>query len=113
MRCREAVGGRTPLIADGGVKRDGALAQVLLFGGDSVMLGSAFAGTEETPEGKVTAVFMKQFLGKQQQLVLTGTVDGDELHVKVDGGARQDKRIPWDEEAEARAALVAALGAAT
>jgi IMP dehydrogenase len=31
------------------VKRDGALAQALLFGGDAVMLGSAFAGTVETP----------------------------------------------------------------
>jgi IMP dehydrogenase len=38
-----------PLIADGGVKRDGSIAQALLFGGDSVMLGSAFAGTAETP----------------------------------------------------------------
>ena len=44
-----AVGGRIPLIADGGIKRDGAIAQALLFGGDTVMLGSAFAGTEETP----------------------------------------------------------------
>src|SRR5204862_3523423 len=49
VRCRRAVGDRAPLIADGGVKRDGAFAQALLFGGDSVMLGSAFAGTEETP----------------------------------------------------------------
>jgi IMP dehydrogenase len=49
VRCRQAVGDRVPLIADGGVKRDGAFAQALLFGGDSAMLGSAFAGTEETP----------------------------------------------------------------
>jgi IMP dehydrogenase len=49
VRCREAVGGRVPLIADGGVKRDGAFALALLFGGDCVMLGSALAGTEETP----------------------------------------------------------------
>jgi IMP dehydrogenase len=49
VRCRLAVDNRVPLIADGGVKRDGALAQAFLFGGDSVMLGSAFAGTEETP----------------------------------------------------------------
>ncbi len=49
VRCRQAVGDRVPLIADGGVKRDGALAQALMFGGDAVMLGSAFAGTEETP----------------------------------------------------------------
>jgi IMP dehydrogenase len=49
VRCREAVRGRVPLIADGGVKRDGAFALALLFGGDCVMLGSALAGTEETP----------------------------------------------------------------
>jgi IMP dehydrogenase/GMP reductase len=33
-----------PLIADGGIKRHGALALALMFGGDCVMLGSAFAG---------------------------------------------------------------------
>lgn len=49
VQCQQAVGYRVPLVADGGVKRDGSLAQALLFGGDSVMLGSAFAGTEETP----------------------------------------------------------------
>jgi IMP dehydrogenase len=38
-----------PMIADGGVKRDGALLEALLFGGDTVMLGNAFAGTIETP----------------------------------------------------------------
>ena len=47
--CRLAAGGRVPLIADGGVKRDGALVQALLFGGDTVMLGSVLAGTIETP----------------------------------------------------------------
>jgi len=49
VECRAAAGGRVPLIADGGVRRDGALVQALLFGGDTVMLGSAFAGTVETP----------------------------------------------------------------
>jgi IMP dehydrogenase len=47
--CRTAAAGRVPLIADGGVKRDGALVQALLFGGDTVMLGSVLAGTIETP----------------------------------------------------------------
>ena len=49
VECRMAAAGRVPLIADGGVKRDGALVQALLFGGDTVMLGSALAGTIETP----------------------------------------------------------------
>jgi IMP dehydrogenase len=47
--CRDASNGRVPLIADGGVKRDGAVVQALLFGGETVMLGSFFAGTTETP----------------------------------------------------------------
>lgn len=49
VECRAAAAGRVPLIADGGVRRDGALVQALLFGGDTVMLGSFFAGTTETP----------------------------------------------------------------
>jgi len=49
VECRAAAGPDVPLIADGGVKRDGALVQALLFGGDTVMLGSALAGTAETP----------------------------------------------------------------
>jgi IMP dehydrogenase len=40
---------RVPIIADGGIKRHGAIFEALLFGGDTVMLGSMFAGTEETP----------------------------------------------------------------
>ena len=49
--CRTAAGAAqaVPIIADGGVKRHGAIFEALLFGGDTVMLGSMFAGTEETP----------------------------------------------------------------
>ncbi len=49
VECRHAAGDEVPLVADGGVRRDGALVAALLFGGDSVMLGSAFAGTAEAP----------------------------------------------------------------
>jgi len=51
VECRTALGtdSAVTIIADGGVRRDGALLQALLFGGDTVMLGSAFAGTIETP----------------------------------------------------------------
>jgi len=50
VECRLAVGASgVGVIADGGIKRHGALAQALLFGGDCAMLGSAFAGTEEAP----------------------------------------------------------------
>ena len=50
VECRLAVeDSDVGLIADGGIKRHGSLAQALLFGGDCAMLGSAFAGTEEAP----------------------------------------------------------------
>jgi IMP dehydrogenase len=49
VQCRQAVGDAVPLIADGGIRRDGSIVQALLFGGETVMLGSALAGTEETP----------------------------------------------------------------
>jgi IMP dehydrogenase len=51
VECRMAVATNrlVPIIADGGVKRHGAIFEALLFGGDTVMLGSMFAGTEETP----------------------------------------------------------------
>jgi IMP dehydrogenase len=50
VECRLAVAGSdVAVIADGGVKRHGALMEALLFGGDCAMLGSAFAGTEEAP----------------------------------------------------------------
>ena len=49
VECRLAAGDRIPIIADGGITRDGALVQALVFGGDTAMLGSAFAGTLETP----------------------------------------------------------------
>ena len=47
--CAEAVGPDIPIIADGGIRRDGSIVTALMLGGDTVMLGSAFAGTLETP----------------------------------------------------------------
>ena len=49
MNAGSGAGDSVPLIADGGIKRHGAILEALLFGGDTVMLGSMFAGTEETP----------------------------------------------------------------
>ncbi len=50
LECRLALGeSDVPMIADGGIKRHGAIMEALLFGGDCTMLGSAFAGTEEAP----------------------------------------------------------------
>lgn len=44
--CREA---GVPLVADGGVRYTGDVVKALAAGADTVMIGSLFAGTEESP----------------------------------------------------------------
>src|SRR5699024_10555788 len=38
-----------PMIADGGIRFSGDLSKAIVAGADSVMMGSMFAGTEESP----------------------------------------------------------------
>jgi transglutaminase-like putative cysteine protease len=54
-------------------------------------------GTEETADGKVLGVFLRQ-QNQGKPLVVTGVVEGDRLHVRVDDG-RIDRRIPWKADA--------------
>ncbi len=50
MDCaREAHRDDIPVIADGGIKFSGDITKVIAAGADSVMIGSLFAGTEESP----------------------------------------------------------------
>jgi hypothetical protein len=55
-------------------------------------------GDDETPAGKVIGVFMRQYLGKDKQLLLDGTIKGKQLFVTLDGS----KALPpaaWDDGA--------------
>jgi predicted transglutaminase-like cysteine proteinase len=60
----------------------------------------AVIGNDETPDGKVLGVFMKQGLGKQFDLVVRGVVKNDQvLHVTAAGKMQFERDVPWDPSA--------------
>src|SRR5262245_17452381 len=61
---------------------------------ETIQLGMD-TGTVESQEGKVLAVFMKQYLGKTKQREITGVVQGNQLKLTLDQNTPM-KPAPWD-----------------
>lgn len=53
-------------------------------------------GSDETADGRVLAVYMRQGLARDQKLLMTGTVEDRQLRVKVVGMSNFEKRLPWN-----------------
>lgn len=65
--CAKAA--RKPIIADGGIRTNGDIAKSIRFGATMVMIGSLFAGHEESPgETKVeNGVVLKEYFGSASE----------------------------------------------
>jgi transglutaminase-like putative cysteine protease len=55
-------------------------------------------GTAETAEGKVVGVFMRQYLGKSKELLISGVVVGKQLRLTLDR-TKALEPAPWDDKA--------------
>jgi transglutaminase-like putative cysteine protease len=64
---------------------------------DTVELGMD-VGDIATPEGKVVGTLMRQYLGQNKRLEITGAVAGDQLRLTLDG-TKQLQPAPWNDDA--------------
>jgi IMP dehydrogenase len=66
MEVSKALKGKnTKIISDGGIKFSGDIAKAIAAGADAIMMGSIFAGTDESPgkKFKIKNKFYKQYRG--------------------------------------------------
>lgn len=103
MDVYEASQGRVPICADGGIKQPGDLTKAIGAGADTVMLGSMFSGTDETP-GEIITKDGRQFKEYRGMASFSATVK----KLKLDG-----KKIEEDIHVEGEATLVPYKGSVT
>ena len=93
---REAVrgvDGRVPVISDGGVKHSGDVVKALAAGAHSVMMGSMFAGTEESP-GESFLLEGRRFKVVRGMGSLSAMEEGSADRYFQEEGQREEKLVP-------------------
>ncbi len=103
------VKGVVPVIADGGIRFSGDLCKAIAAGADSVMLGSLFAGTEESP-GEIELYQGRTYKGYRGMgsLGAMSQAQGSSDRYFQEGEAETHKLVP--EGVEGRVPYKGALG---
>jgi len=82
-----------PLIGDGGVRFSGDIAKAIAAGASSVMMGSMFAGTEESP-GEVVLFQGRSYKSYRGMGSLGAMADGSADRYFQDSSSNNDKYVP-------------------
>ena len=108
--ARAAKGTDVPLIADGGIKYSGDISKALAAGASCVMIGSLFAGTEESP-GE-TILYQGRTFKSYRGMGSTGAMEaGSDRYATVQDTGERGKSVP--EGVEGRVPYKGSLGALT
>ena len=108
--ARAAQGTDVPLVADGGIKYSGDISKALAAGASCVMIGSLFAGTEESP-GE-TILYQGRTFKSYRGMGSTGAMEaGSDRYATVQDTGERGKSVP--EGVEGRVPYKGSLGALT
>ena len=108
--ARAAQGTGIPIIADGGIKYSGDITKAIAAGASCVMIGSLFAGTEESP-GE-TILFQGRTFKSYRGMGSMGAMDaGSDRYATVQDTEERGKSVP--EGVEGRVPYKGPLGALT
>ncbi|HVO57372.1 MAG TPA: IMP dehydrogenase [Dongiaceae bacterium] len=108
--ARAAAGTGVPIIADGGIKYSGDITKALAAGASSVMIGSLFAGTEESP-GETILYQGRTFKSYRGMGSMGAMQAGSDRYSVVQESGESGKSVP--EGVEGRVAYKGPLGALT
>ena len=108
--ARAAKGTEVAIIADGGIKYSGDISKALAAGASCVMIGSLFAGTEESP-GE-TILYQGRTFKSYRGMDSTGAMEsGSDRYALVQDSEERGKSVP--EGVEGRVPYKGQLGALT
>ncbi len=98
MDAVEGAGGDVPIIADGGIRYSGDIVKALAAGAHSVMMGSMFAGTDESP-GESFLLEGRRFKTVRGMGSLSAMEEGSADRYFQEGELEKNKLVPEGIEA--------------